>query len=455
MIRLNLHNTDVNLKIVILGPERSGKTSIITYLALNIRRQFRSPLISYANPVGRTTFFDHTRVTFGMVGDKRVNIDLFTAPGSPYLSARRKKVLYLADGAIFALDSSGPAKVNNLKAAAEFISWLRSDGIRPSRFPIVYLYHKDDLKNRSSLRIFKRLFSLSRAPMINGSSYEGRGIWEAFNTAVKLALSCRGKKLTRAFSIREDVPVTMREFDDIYKAYHLRKAAFEFDRHLSFRQKVFRIDPSSEDFLLTLSEAFERQGELEKAHKYRQWASRQRSVENPGTAIRIVDAESKNPINAFERSRYLTAARLFTGQGHTDRAQKAVRAAVVGQEDLYSHLMLMKRLAEMKLSAGRREEALNSFSRIANRFAGANFNRQALCLFYRVLSVRPRSLECLLGCANALEALERYVDALGYFRMVQQLMNEAKIVVGQADVKRRIDTLSKRIEDTRKVIDRI
>jgi tetratricopeptide (TPR) repeat protein len=453
VIRLNLHNTDVNLKIAVMGPEKSGKTSVITYLALNTRRQFRSRLISYANPVGRTTFFDHLRITFGMVGDKRVNVDLFTAPGSPYLSARRKKVLYLADGVIFALDSSGEGKVNNLKAAAEFISWLRSDGIKPSRFPIVYLYHKDDLKNRSSLRIFKRLFSLSRAPIIHGSSYEGKGIWETFNTAVRIALSYKGKKLTQAFSIREDVPVTMREFNDVYKTYHLRKAAFEFDRHVSFRQKVFRIDPCSEDFLLTLSEAFERQGKFEKASKYRHWASRQRSVENPGTAIRIIDTESKNPINTFERVRYLTAARLFIEQGHAERAQKAVRAAVAGQEDLYCHLMLMKRLAEMKLRAGRQEEALNSFSRIANRFAGANFNRQALCLFYRVLSVRPRSLECLLGSANALEALGRYVDALGYFRMVQQLMNEAKIVVGRTDVKRRIDALSKRIEDTRKVID--
>jgi tetratricopeptide (TPR) repeat protein/signal recognition particle receptor subunit beta len=449
VIRLNLHDTDVNLKIVIVGPERSGKTSIITYLTLNTKKQFRSPLTSYANPVGRTTFFDHLRIAFGMVGDRRLTVDLFTAPGSPSLVPRRKKILYLADGAIFTLDSSGQGKVNNLKAAAEFISWLRSDGIRPSRFPIVYLDHKDDVKNRSTLRIFKRLFSLSRAPLIHGSCYEGRGIWEALNAAVKVALSHKGKKLTRAFSIREDVPVTMREFEDIYKSYYLRKAAFEFDRQLSFGQRVFRVDPCSEDFLLTLSEAFERRGKLEKAQKYRQWASRQRNPENPGTAIRIIDAESKNPINTFERSRYLTAARLFIEQGHGERAQKAVRAAVAGEEDLFSHLMLMKRLAEMKLNAGRQEEALNSFSRIANRFAAAGYNRQALCLFHRVLSIRPRSLECLLGTANTLEALERNVDALGYFRLVQQIMNEGKIVVGKADVQRRIDAISKRIVDAR------
>ncbi len=455
MIRLNLHNTDVNLKIVIMGPERSGKTSIITYLTLNTKKQFRSPLTSHANPVGRTTFFDHLRITFGMVGDKRVTVDLFTAPGSPYLSARRKKVLYMADGVIFALDSSGQGKVNNLKAAAEFISWLRSDGIRPSRFPIVYLDHKDDVKNRSSLRIFKRLFSLSRAPLIHGSCYEGRGIWETLDAAVKIALSYKGKKLTRAFAIREDVPVIMREFEDIYKSYYLRKAAFEFDRQLSFGQRVFRIDPCSEDFLLTLSEAFERQGKFEKAQKYRQWASRQHNPENPGTAIRIIDTESRNPINTFERSRYLAASRVFIEQGYDERAQKAVRAAIAGEDDLFRHLMLMKRLAEMKLRVGRQEEALNSFSRIANRLAAAGYNRQALCLFYRVLSVRPRSLECLLGTANVLEALGRYVDALSYFRTVQQIMNEAKIVVGRTDVQQRISAITKRIEDTRKVSDRI
>ncbi len=118
MVRLNLYDTDINLKIVITGPEQSGKTSIITYLALNTRKHFRSPLTSHANPVGRTTFFDHLRITFGMVGDKRVNVDLFTTPGSPALSARRKKALYLADGVVFTLDSSAQGKVNNLKAAA-------------------------------------------------------------------------------------------------------------------------------------------------------------------------------------------------------------------------------------------------------------------------------------------------------------------------------------------------
>ncbi len=255
--------------------------------------------------------------------------------------------------------------------------------------------------------------------------------------------------------MREDVPVTMREFEDIYKTYYLRKAAFEFDRHPSFGQKVIRIDPCSEDFLLALSEAFERQGRIEKAHKYRQWALSRRTIEDPRTAIRIVDAESKNPINSLERTRYLTAARLFVEQGNNERAQKAIRAAVAGTDDLCDHLMLMKRLAEMKRSAGRHEEALNSFSRIANRFASARLHRQALCLYYRVLSVRPRSLECLLGCANSLEALGRFADALSYFRSVQQLMNEAKIVVGRADVKRRIDLLTKKIGDTQKASDNI
>jgi hypothetical protein len=70
-----------------------------------------------------------------------------------------------------------------------------------------------------------------------------------------------------------------------------------------------------------------------------------------------------------------------------------------------------------------------------------------------VLSVRPRSLECLLGCANSLEALGRFVEALNYFKTVQQLMNEAKIVVGRADVKRRIDLLTKKIVDTQKASD--
>lgn len=450
MVRINLLDPEVTLKIVIMGPERSGKTAVITYLALNAKKKFRSSLTSYSNLVGKTVFFDHLRISFGKAEGRRIAVDLFSVPGNKVLSSRRKKVFSLADGVIFTLDSSTQGRINNLKAAAEFISWLRADGIKPSRFPVIYLYHKDDLKNRSSLRVFRRLFRLSRAPEIHGSAYEGYGIWETVEAAVKAALSAKGMKLERTFAFKEEIPVTMKEFDDVYKAYYLRKAEFEFDENLSLRKKIIRIDPSTEGFFIALSKAFERQGDHERAHKYYNRAVRQRNAEEGRINIKISEVESKNPINTFERARYLTAARIFMEHREIEKAKRAVKAAVAGAADPFQHLMLMKKLAELKIAGGKHEEALNSFSRLANRFAGAGLHHEALSLFYRVLSARPESLECLLGSGNTLEAMGRFADALAYFKKAQRVMNEGKIVVGRSDVARKINLLTEKITAAQK-----
>jgi tetratricopeptide (TPR) repeat protein len=189
------------------------------------------------------------------------------------------------------------------------------------------------------------------------------------------------------------------------------------------------------------------------ARKYRHRAVRHRDIDGGRVNIRISDGESASPINNLERSRYLSAARLFLKRGDTDRGQRAIKAAAVGTVDPREHLMIMKRLAEIKLAAGNQEEALNSFSRLANRFAAVHLNREALSLFRRVLAVRPESLECLLGSGNALEALGRYCDALAYFRKAQKVMNEGKIVVGRSDVIRKIDFLTKKIESARRASD--
>jgi tetratricopeptide (TPR) repeat protein len=70
---------------------------------------------------------------------------------------------------------------------------------------------------------------------------------------------------------------------------------------------------------------------------------------------------------------------------------------------------------------------------------------EALSLFYRVLSARPESLECLLGSGNSLEAMGRYADALVYFKKAQRVMNEGKIVVGRSDVSQKINLLTEKI----------
>lgn len=444
-ITINLLKTDINLKIVLCGPERSGKTSIITYLYLNTKRRYTSPLTSYTNLVGRTIFFDHLRVLYGRAGGKNLFLDIFTAPGAPPLLERRKEALYLADAVILTLDSSRKGRVKNLKSAAELMSILRAEKKKPSRFPIIYLYHKDEMADRSTCRLFKRLYRRYRAPETHASAYEGYGIWEALDKTVQLALSNEGIHQDRRFDIREKVLTTMAEFDEIYKRFYLRKADFGHDSHISLGKKLIRIDPSNKDFLLDLADAFEREGAHDKARKYRLLSVR--SVENEGDEVIIRQAadEKKNPIIGFERDRYLDAAYRFERSGETKRAERAMKLALSGAYNPYDKLMLLKKLAELKVRQGKTEEGLNSLSRLANRFNSRGYYREALSLFYLVLSHRPSSLECLLGAGKALDSMDRFADALIYFERAKRVMSEGRIFMGRVDVDRRIKALTRKL----------
>ncbi len=463
MIRVNLLNTDIDIKIVITGPEQSGKTSIITYLYLNIKRKFRSSLTSYSNLVGRTLFFDHLRILYGRVGNRRLILNIFTVPGAPTLSSRRKDLLYLSDAVIFVFNSNKKARLKSLRSRLEMTGTLRSFGIKPSRFPIAYFDHKSEPQVSSPGRfggLLRRLikafiwfFGIFRSwlgqpygpPVFYGSAYEGWGVLEALDGVVGLTLNRRGEKQIKRFNIRTEVPVTMDEFDDIFKRYHIRRAAFEYDSYVSLGRKVIRIDPSEKGFLLALSDAFEREGRHDKARKYRLWAIRSKEDEGGGINFRVVDDQKLNPIYVFERTRYLAAARKFMEEGETKKAINAVRDAASATQDPYKVLMLLKTLAEMKIRVGKTKEGLNSLTRLAGRFISQGYYKQALSLYYYVLRHRPNSLDCLLGAGRALEEMDRIADALEFLQRAKDVMSEGRIFVGRSDVAKRTAILKKKM----------
>jgi len=97
MREVNLLDTSIDLKIVLAGPPRAGKTDILRRLYEQTDRRFRSTLTSYVDPDGDTLYFDHLRIVYGRTRDKWINIDVYKAPGTPERMHRRRQTLMLAD----------------------------------------------------------------------------------------------------------------------------------------------------------------------------------------------------------------------------------------------------------------------------------------------------------------------------------------------------------------------
>jgi tetratricopeptide (TPR) repeat protein len=443
VITVDLSETDIDLKIVFTGPEYTGKTSLLTYLSLNTRRQFRSPLSCYANLVGRTLFFDHLRLLYGMVGKKRLVLNLFTTPGAASLSERTRRVLFLADAVMFVLDPKQVGIVDPLILRAEARRSAGVHAIHSSAVPTLFFMHRRDSKETGAGRLLQMIMKFHRVPLFFGSAYEGDGIWEALDEAVLKALAFRGLRLRRRFPIQTEIPVTVREFEEIYGTSYLKRARFHYDRYVSLGKKVIRIDPSQKEFLLALSDAFEREGNYEKSRKYRLWAVR--SPEDDGDEIVFLDAEGEqNPIGALDRVRSVSIARRLMKSGAIKKVEQAMKAALCGTPDDYDNLLLLKELAYFKIREGKVEEGLNSLSRLAGRFANRGFFREAFSLFLRVLRYRPDSIECLLGAGRVLERMDRVADALAYFSRVADVMRRERIFVGRPDIERKIELLQRK-----------
>lgn len=447
MREVNLLDTSIDLKIVLAGPPRAGKTRILRRLYEQTDKKFRSTLTSYVDPEGGTLYFDHLRIVYGRAQNRWINIDIYTSPGAPELAHLRRQTLMLADAVVFV---SGAADIPRHDAGSvfhEITRCLSTDTLHTKDFPILSLFpDTDGVKDRPLPRRFdgRRSSGIKERCCVVP---RGRDVWHTMHEAAGMALEARGVGRYRRYAVEtRSVPgaaATERVLDD-RRSPALR--GHDPGRHglvFSTSGNVVRIDPARPEFFRILADTFGRRGSLSLANKYHAHARSLVRIEGGGIVTRVVTEDGKNPMIARDRSRALTMTRECIAAGDIKRAMRTLRMVSTGAPETYETLIIIKHLAWIKILSGRRETGLNSLARLAGRFMGMGYHREAAALFRRVLIKRPDSLECLLGASMAMEGMGRITDSLAYLQGARRVMDDGKIRVGRSDVDKKIGELEK------------
>lgn len=447
MREVNLLDTSIDLKIVLAGPPRAGKTKILRRLYEQTDKRFHSTLTSYVDPDGGTFFFDHLRIVYGRTRNRWINIDIYTAPGAPELVHLRRQTLMLADAVVFVTGTGDFHRPDTEAVFQELIRHLSTDTLYTGDFPILTLFADNDGPKDRPL---PWRFDGRRPGGIREKCCIVPGwcdVWRAMHEAAEMALEARGVGRYRRYKVENrsfpGASATERVLDD-----RRSPAAGEYDpgRHglvFSTSGNVVRIDPARPEFYRILADTFGRRGSLSLANKYHAHARSLVRIEGGGIVTRVVTGDGKNPMIARDRSRALTMTRERIAAGDIRRAMRILRMVSTGAPETYETLIFIKHLAWIKILSGRIETGLNSLARLAGRFMGMGYHREAAALFRRVLVKRPDSLECLLGASMAMEGMGRIADSLAYLQSARRVMDDGKIRVGRSDVDKKIGELEK------------
>lgn len=180
MPQLNLDTREITLKIVYYGPALSGKTTNLQQLHALTVHQSRGQMVTLDTQDDRTLYFDFLPVEFGIEGEYRIRIKLFTVPGQVMHRATRRVVLAGADAVAFVADSQRSAASANAYSYRDLKTNLRANGIDVDEIPQVIQFNKRDLEDIKPLDEIRSAWEETGIPTVPAVALHGEGVVESF-----------------------------------------------------------------------------------------------------------------------------------------------------------------------------------------------------------------------------------------------------------------------------------
>lgn len=152
-----------HLKILVVGPKGSGKTTII-------RRVTKNPVTTEVN--GRTVGLD-----FGTLESKGLVVHLFGSPGLQQFNLVRKALSSGSDGVVLVIDSTDPQSIIE---GEQYLREIFGANIPP----LVVAANKQDVPGAMSPQKIESLLSIP-APVYPTSAQQGLGIVQLLDGFIK------------------------------------------------------------------------------------------------------------------------------------------------------------------------------------------------------------------------------------------------------------------------------
>ena len=170
--------SEIDCKVVYVGPAGSGKSTTIRALHDQLAPDTHGPILAPTEPDGSTLFFDLLTIELGTLEGRSIRLQLLSAPGDPGRSEVRQTVLRGADGVIFVADSSPERMEANREALAALRADLELLG-QAASMPVVFQHNKRDLPDAVSEDELNRAVNPQGAPAYATVATRRQGIVEA------------------------------------------------------------------------------------------------------------------------------------------------------------------------------------------------------------------------------------------------------------------------------------
>ena len=191
---MNLELKEVAVKIVYYGPALSGKTTNLQSLHKLFDSHHRGRLMSLETHMDRTLFFDLLPIQYQTPTGLKIKLKLFTVPGQVIHNETRKAVLAGADGVVFVADSQRSQALSNSISFKNLKENFKSNSIDFDAIPIALQFNKRDIENIKPVEEIKRDWGPTRFPTFLAVATQGKGVFETFESIVKMAFDYINKK---------------------------------------------------------------------------------------------------------------------------------------------------------------------------------------------------------------------------------------------------------------------
>ncbi len=185
MPQLNLETREITLKVVYYGPALSGKTTNLQQIHKLLAQAARGKMVKLDTQDDRTLYFDFLPVEFGVEGDCKIKLKLFTVPGQVMHRSTRRIVLAGADAVAFVADSQRSAASANAYSYRDLEANLRANGIDTNTIAQVIQFNKRDLPDIKPLEEVREAWKGTGIPTVPAAALKGEGVIETFEALLR------------------------------------------------------------------------------------------------------------------------------------------------------------------------------------------------------------------------------------------------------------------------------
>ena len=199
MAFINIHQREINCKIVYYGPGLCGKTTNLEYIFNKTNPDARGKMIKLNTEQERTLFFDFLPLSVGEIRGFKTRFHLYTVPGQVFYDQSRKLILKGVDGVIFVADSQIARIEANEESLENLIANLAEHGYRlqlqpeaehdPNAKPFVMQYNKRDMPGAAPVEELREVLNPHGVPEFEAVAVSGEGVYETLKAVAKLVLT--------------------------------------------------------------------------------------------------------------------------------------------------------------------------------------------------------------------------------------------------------------------------